>query len=118
MQNHYQGIDQVIPDSFDSRKVGANGSSEHSAIHVIKDPRQILPFCVIILKVFVSYNVWTSTGLWFAHGSIYLITLSFLLFYLYNKTVIRGNYSVALNVLGRQSQMTYQKCPRLQMLFI
>ena len=57
MQNHYQGIDQVIPDSFDSRKVGANGSSEHSAIHVIKDPRQILPFCVIILKVFVSYNV-------------------------------------------------------------
>jgi hypothetical protein len=48
---HRAGIGQVIPTNFDSRKVTAEGSPDHSAIHVIKNPKQILPYCVIILQV-------------------------------------------------------------------
>ena len=45
------GAPQEIPDQFDSRKVAAAGATDHSAIHVIKNPDQILPYCVIILQV-------------------------------------------------------------------
>ena len=50
-QMYRTGISQVIPENFDSRKVFAEGSPDHSAIHVIKNPRQILPYCVIITQV-------------------------------------------------------------------
>ena len=39
-----------IPDDFDSRKYQAIGAPEYSSIHVIKNPNQILLYCVINLK--------------------------------------------------------------------
>ena len=55
-QTHHPGIEQIIPGNYDSRKVvGFQGTNDHSVIHVIKNPSQILPYCVIILEV--SFNV-------------------------------------------------------------
>jgi hypothetical protein len=51
-QIHKYGVTQAIPSWYNSRKVPAIGDlSGSSAIHVIKDPRQVLPYCVIILEV-------------------------------------------------------------------
>ena len=50
-QLHTAGVSQVIPAEFDSRKVVAGGTDDHSVVHVIKSPTQVLPHCVITLEV-------------------------------------------------------------------
>ena len=62
--------------------------------------------------------LWGGGGLapfWFAHGSIYLITLSSLMFYLHNKAVIRGNYPVAIIYICCLFRLVFGCCA-LQML--
>jgi hypothetical protein len=61
-QTYCAGVStQVIPDQFDSRKVPANGATDHSAIHIIKNPCQVLPYCVITLEVNTSSGQYILT---------------------------------------------------------